>query len=107
VIEIDVDLTVDTDSEVYQNAIAYWANLDENRSKWNKKWQSAVTAANDYKNLVVEPFHQWLASQGATVSNNKKPTDLYMVDSYNIAQGIDVLLFDTEQNKLIFLLRWS
>jgi hypothetical protein len=107
VIEIDVDLTVVTDSAVYQNATNYWANLDENRSKWNKEWQSAVIAANDYKNLVLEPFHLWLASQGATVSNNKKPTDLYMVDSYNIAQGIDVLLFDTEQNKLMFLLRWS
>ena len=106
-IEIDVNLTVVTDSEVYQNATNYWANLDENRNKWNKEWLSAYDAVNDYKNLVLEPFHLWLASQGATVSDNKNPTRLYMVDSYNIAQGIDVLLFDTEQNKLMFLLRWS
>jgi hypothetical protein len=106
-IEIDVNLTVATNSEVYQNAIAHWENLEETKTKWNKKWQSAIAAVNDYKKTVVEPFHQWLESQGATVSNNKKPTDLYVVDSYNIAQGIDFLLFDTEQNKLIFLLRWS
>lgn len=106
-IETDVDLTIGTDSVAYQNAISYWENLEETRVKWNKKWQSAVESFNDYKKTVVEPFHQWLESQGATVSNNKDPAELYMVDSYNIAQGIDVLLFDTEQNKLIFLLRWS
>jgi hypothetical protein len=104
------DLELNSRHQAYLNARNYWATtirtsaVDERLEHIKKTIQESIRS---YHDVVVEPFHDWLKTQGVAVVNRKLSDKMYGVDSYNVAVGTDVLEFVDAQSKVIFLLRWS
>lgn len=90
-----MSLILSTNSHAYINARNHWIN--ETSDLYTHVFTTAPEAIND--------FHHWLKKQG--VSINQQHYMRVVIDSMGVAIGIDTMEFDTDANKLIFLLRWS
>lgn len=107
------DLTLSTDTPAYRAIREYWSKSRsiETTATIERGDRLALNSVGDsikeYNLTIVLPFNKWLATQGASIRNNKDNTRTYGVDSYNVACGTDELEFDTEANMVAFLLRWS
>lgn len=100
---IEQTLTLSTKSEHYANAKKYYDELVA-AIRPHTFWASKRT---DYNETIVNPFYQWLASQGARVVWHRQDNTLYGLDSYNIAPASDILEFERETDLTMFMLRWS
>jgi hypothetical protein len=107
-------LKLPTNNKAYRNAREYWTI--ENDEAMNLSGYISGYHSEDmvllFKSEVICQFILWLQSQGATIIHNKPPnnysSDSYHnnLDSYSVAIGIDELEFDTEENLILFILRW-
>lgn len=97
--------TTPTASPAYINARNHWAD----RSLVDRHvYDVTIGSFSDiYQELIVKPFHEWLATQGCRIVRRDAGDKMFGVDSYNVAVGFDVMEFDSEQDQIVFLLKWS
>lgn len=101
---IEQTLTLSTKSEHYANAKKYYEE-SVTTVRPHRFWLNS--GHSDYNEAIVQPFYQWLATQGGRVVWNRRDNTLYGLDSYNIAPGSDVLEFESGTDLMMFVLRWS
>ena len=95
-------LTVSTETSAYFNARAHWARIRIDAVSWLDR-----DVYTEYEAAVVAPFRAWLAEQGAVIVEHRSPDRTHGVDSYDVAVGHDVLQFESDADRLMFLLRWA
>lgn len=92
-----------SDSTQYINARNYWS---ENKLKDNSLLSTRYNS-NEYYSLVVKPFRDWLREQGCEILMIRDESMTYGIDSYEVAIGWDILVFESEKDFTVFLLKWS
>lgn len=102
------DLSLSTDSVFYLNARDHWrlGRLDDTVNHTYHVDRNI----DDYHSTIVKPFHDWLKlTQHCIIFKpySREEYKNYGVDSYNVAVGTDRLVFDTEQDLNMFVLRWG
>lgn len=95
-------LTVSTETPAYFNARAHWARIRMDAVSWLDR-----DVYTEYEAAVVVPFRAWLAQQGAVIVSCRSADYTYGVDSYDVAIGHDVLQFESDTERLMFMLKWT
>lgn len=91
-----MSLVLSTDSSAYENARNHWINEND-----------VLVVLYPYRvtKNTLDEFTNWLSDQGVTIVRHR--TKIRVVDSMCVAVGLDIMEFDSDENKMIFLLRWS
>lgn len=83
---------VSTNSSAFKNARKSWIDniqLKGHASQWDAR------------------FELWLLAQGATLNKSLRPTLLTVTDVVGVCPGHDTLEFESDPQRILFLLRYS
>ena len=79
-----------TTNIAFLNARSHW--IENRQDRWG---------------FTPESFAEWLRAQGAKIDQSARSGIATSCDNLGVCIAIDTVLFDSEQQATLFLLRWS